>query len=269
MAATSTVRSARRRWRAGRRGLESVDALVDEATALAERHPEIVLTGIHIGHYGVDTDDSLSSLVERLVRDVPRVRFRLSSLEATEVDDRLRELFAAAGSPRTASPRAVAVGVRRGAQANGSPLVHVRQRTPLPSSELPRAVPVFALGADVIAGFPGETEDDHRATLCARRVAPVHVSARVSVSRCDRARRRSASPATSRATTIDRRSAELRVDRRASRRGASRVARVGAECDLVVMGTGARREGLTEDYLTVGVDVVDPARNAMSRTTRG
>ena len=53
----------------------SPESLIDEATRLAERHPEIVLTGIHIGHYGVDTGDALSSLVERLVREVPRVRF--------------------------------------------------------------------------------------------------------------------------------------------------------------------------------------------------
>ena len=72
----------------------SIVALVDEAERLADHHPEIVLTGIHIGHYGVDTGTTLSALVERLVRDVPHVRFRLSSLEATEVDDRLRELFA-------------------------------------------------------------------------------------------------------------------------------------------------------------------------------
>ena len=61
----------------------SADALVNEAARLAERHPEIVLTGIHICHYGADTGDSLSALEERLVPEVPRERFRLISLEAT------------------------------------------------------------------------------------------------------------------------------------------------------------------------------------------
>ncbi len=53
-----------------------------------------MLTGIHIGTWGADIDSSLGTLVERLVRMVPGARFRLSSVEATEVDDRLRELFA-------------------------------------------------------------------------------------------------------------------------------------------------------------------------------
>ena len=67
----------------------SVDDLVREASALADTHPEIVVTGIHIGTYGKDTGSSLGELVETLIRRVPIVRFRLSSVEATEVDDRL------------------------------------------------------------------------------------------------------------------------------------------------------------------------------------
>src|SRR5262249_28344760 len=76
--------------------------IVEEARVLAERHPEIVLTGIHIGSYGTDVDSSLGELLEHLVRDVPHVRFRLSSLEATEVDDRLRELLT--GAPGRVTP---------------------------------------------------------------------------------------------------------------------------------------------------------------------
>ncbi|MFI5233350.1 MAG: tRNA (N(6)-L-threonylcarbamoyladenosine(37)-C(2))-methylthiotransferase MtaB, partial [Gemmatimonadales bacterium] len=67
----------------------SAAELVCEAQALADAHPEIVITGIHIGSYGQDNGSSLGELVERLVHDVPRVRFRLSSVEATEVDERL------------------------------------------------------------------------------------------------------------------------------------------------------------------------------------
>ena len=64
-----------------------------EASGLAEHHPEIVITGTHIGSYGADIDSSLGVLVRELVERVPRVRFRLSSLEATEVDDRLFDLL--------------------------------------------------------------------------------------------------------------------------------------------------------------------------------
>ena len=77
------------------------EELIAEAVTLAETHPEIVLTGIHIGSYGLDIGSCLSALVERLIENVPSVRFRLSSLEATEVDDRLRGLF---GDPRRLAP---------------------------------------------------------------------------------------------------------------------------------------------------------------------
>ncbi|HEY7896276.1 MAG TPA: radical SAM protein, partial [Gemmatimonadaceae bacterium] len=71
------------------------DDLVTEAGQLAEHHAEIVITGVHVGSYGLDIGTSLGALVDELVRAVPHSRFRLSSVEATEVDDRLRERLTA------------------------------------------------------------------------------------------------------------------------------------------------------------------------------
>ena len=68
-AATSTARFARRRWRAARIAAAPADEIVREAAALAERHAEIVITGIHIGTYGADIGTSLGALMTRLVRD--------------------------------------------------------------------------------------------------------------------------------------------------------------------------------------------------------
>ena len=65
----------------------TIDSLVTEAELLSERHAEIVITGVHIGTYGADIGTSLGVLAERLVRAVPSVRFRLSSIEATELDE--------------------------------------------------------------------------------------------------------------------------------------------------------------------------------------
>src|SRR2546422_5712395 len=75
--------------------------LVEEARALARYHAEIVLTGIHIGTYGQDRERgagsgplrSLGDLLEALISAVPQVRFRLSSIEATEVDDTIARLL--------------------------------------------------------------------------------------------------------------------------------------------------------------------------------
>ena len=227
------------------------DALVNEAEHLAEHHPEIVLTGIHIGHYGVDTGTTLSVLVERLVRQVPRVRFRLSSLEATEVDDRIRELFAEPDrlaphlhAPLQSGSDAVLKRMGRHWYRAGSYAAAVER--------IAERIPVFALGADVIAGFPGEAEDDHRRTVTLIESLPftyLHVFP-FSVRPGTGAERLDGHVAS---TTLDQRAAELRaLGERCA--GAHRAARIGAECDLVVMGTAARREGLTEDYLTVDVD---------------
>ena len=229
----------------------SIVALVHEAQRLADHHPEIVLTGIHIGHYGVDTDTTLSGLVERLIRDVPRVRFRLSSLEATEVDDRLRELFAEVDrlaphlhAPLQSGSDAVLKRMGRHWYKAASYATAVER--------IAASVPVFGLGADLIAGFPGETDDDHRRTVALAESLPftyLHVFP-YSVRPGTAAERL---PGHVAASTIERRAAELRAvaERRAA---AHRASRTGGECDLVVMGAAARREGLTEDYLTVAVD---------------
>ena len=229
----------------------SADALVDEASRLAERHPEIVLTGIHIGHYGVDIDSSLSALVERLVNEVPAVRFRLSSLEATEVDDRLHALFA---QPDRLAPHLHAP-LQSGSDAVLKRMGRHWYNAGSYSAAIERiaaGLPLFALGADVIAGFPGETEDDHQHTVKLLESLPftyLHVFP-FSVRPGTPAERLCGHVA---AATIDRRASELRSIGEGYW-AAHEAARVGAECDLVVMGTPARREGLTEDYLTVAVD---------------
>jgi len=142
----------------------SVAELTVEAAALAEVHPEIVLTGIHIGSYGTDTGDSLSSLVDALVLNVPRVRFRLSSLEATEVDDRLRELVSEGTrlapylhAPLQSGSDRVLRRMGRSWYSRASYESHVM--------EIVGARSVFGLGADIICGFPGETEEDHHLTV--------------------------------------------------------------------------------------------------------
>lgn len=233
----------------GRNRSRPIDDLIAEATRLAERHAEIVLTGIHIGTYGADRDTSLSALVERLVREVPRARFRLSSVEATEVDDRLRELLTARDSglvPYLHAP--LQSGSDRVLKRMGRHW-YTATRYAEAIERIVRDVPVFGLGADVIAGFPGETDDDHRATLALVESLPftgLHVFP-YSVRPGTAAERLPARVAPSLATE---RARELRVLAE-QKAGAYRRSRVGGRADVVIVGNGARREGLTEDYLTV------------------
>ena len=228
----------------------SADDLVEESMRLADRHPEIVITGIHIGHYGVETNTTLSVLMDRLVRDVPNVRFRLSSLEATEVDDRLRELFA--------EPLRLAPHLHAPLQSGSDRVLKRMGRHWYTASSYAAAVEgvvrdtrVFALGADVIAGFPGETDDDHATTRALIESLPftyLHVFP-YSVRPGTAAERLGGHV---HAAEIERRAQELRVLSNRSAQ-AHRASRLGTECDLVVIGSDGHREGLTEDYLTVAV----------------
>ena len=225
--------------------------VVRDAAALAGAHPEIVLTGIHIGGYGADIGASLGELVERLVRGVPAVRFRLSSVEATEVDERLADLLVSADA-------ALAPFLHAPLQSGSASLLRRMGRHWYTPSEyavrveaLAARAGAFGLGADVIAGFPGETDADHAHTLalCERlpftylHVFPFSPRPGTPAERLpdpvspDRARARAA---------------ELRAlaERKAAAYAASRA---GTQADVVVEGRAGSRSGLTEDYLSVGL----------------
>jgi threonylcarbamoyladenosine tRNA methylthiotransferase MtaB len=225
------------------------DDLVGEAAALAEHHSEIVITGIHIGAYGADIGTSLGALMHRLVRDVPTARFRLSSIEATELDDALVELLA--GAPRHLVPH-----VHAPLQSGSDPLLRRMGRHWYTASTYTAAIerlaarmPVLGLGADIITGFPGETADDHRSTVTLVERLPftyLHVfpySPRPGTV-ATRLRDAVAPPlATERA-------AELR-DLARRKAAAYQASRAGGLADVVVIGGAERREGMTGDYLTV------------------
>ncbi len=224
--------------------------LVAEARLLAERHPEIVLTGIHIGTYGRDIGSSLGALVERLIRDVPEVRFRLSSIEATEVDATIEALFA--------EPARLAPHLHAPLQSGADRVLRRMGRHWYTAEQYARSVErlaaahsAFGLGADVIAGFPGETEAEHAETLAMIEALPftyLHVFP-FSLRPGTAAERL---PGHLHSGIVARRASELRAS--AARKAAAYAAsRVGTEADIVVLRSTAR-EGLTGDYLTVAMD---------------
>jgi threonylcarbamoyladenosine tRNA methylthiotransferase MtaB len=227
----------------------SIATLVTEAQALSEFHAEIVLTGIHIGSWGVDRGDTLSSLVQALVARVPGVRFRLSSLEATEVDGRLIDLLRSGGgrvAPHLHAP--LQSGSDRVLRRMGRHWYTARRyREAVTALVHERAV--FGLGADVICGFPGETEDDHRATRSLVDELPfsyLHVFPFSSRPGTPAERLQPAVPP----DVIRRRAAELRevAERKAEE---YRARRAGGVADVIVTRGGMQCEGMTEDFLTV------------------
>lgn len=140
--------------------------VVGAARALiADGFREIVLTGVNTGDWGRDLDpaDTLAGLLRRLLADVGPTRIRLNSLEPLTVTDEIVALFAA--DPRLAPHLQVPL-------QSGSPAVlrAMRRNYRLRDYDervrrLARLVPDVALGADVIVGFPGETEARFRETL--------------------------------------------------------------------------------------------------------
>jgi threonylcarbamoyladenosine tRNA methylthiotransferase MtaB len=235
-----------------------IDELVREATALAEHHPEIVITGIHIGTYGADAGTSLGVLMQQLIDAVPTVRFRLSSLEATEVDERLFELFS--GDPHRLAPH-----LHAPLQSGSDRLLRRMGRHWYTAESYARAIErlaarlsVFGLGADVIVGFPGETEDDFAATISLVERLPftyLHVFS-YSVRPGTAAMRlpNHVSP-----PAAQDRSSRLR-DLGQAKGNVYQQSRAGARADAVVITAAPDREAMTEDYLTVKVAGAPRAR---------
>jgi threonylcarbamoyladenosine tRNA methylthiotransferase MtaB len=236
------------------------DELVREAAALAHEHPEIVITGIHIGTYGADTGSSLGALLERLVAQVPRARFRLTSVEASEVDPRLAELLVGDASriaPHLHAP--LQSGSDRVLKRMGRHWYSAQSYSSA-AGRIASHRSVFALGADVITGFPGEMDTDHAATVALVNSLPftyLHVFPY------------SARPGTAAvrmggdvpAAVSRERAAELRAIAE-SKAVAYRASRISGAADVVVVGDGPRREGLTEDYLTVALEDGSMARRS-------
>ena len=135
-------------------------AVVERAKALMdEGFREIVLTGVDVTSYGADLPGRprLGSLVERLLKAVPALpRLRLSSLDGIEMDERLFDLIA--HEPR------VMPHVHLSLQAGDDMVLkrmkrrHSRAQAIELVQRLKAARPEIAIGADIIAGFPTETD---------------------------------------------------------------------------------------------------------------
>jgi len=151
------------RARGGSRSLPQIK-VQDAARVLGRRHREIILAGIDIGQYGLDLSPrtNLLNLVRLLASDPEVPRLRLSSLSPCHAGEALAETIAGGGVCRhvhlsiQSGSDEVLVRMRRGYRARDAAEAAER---------LWSSVPGIAITGDVIAGLPGETEIDHRATL--------------------------------------------------------------------------------------------------------
>lgn len=225
------------------------DVIVREALALAEHHPEIVITGTHIGTYGADIGSSPGHLMERLILEVPRVRFRLSSIEATEVDERLFDLFVSDASRLVPHLHAPLQSASNRLLRRMGRHWYTAESYAAAIERLATRLRVFGLGADIIVAFPGETAEDHAATVAlVDRLPFTYLHVFTWSPRPGTAATRL--PGHVPLSLAQERSHELR--HLGQKKGKEyRARRAGGMADVVVTGAVPEREGVTEDYLSV------------------
>ena len=156
--------------------LDQVRRLVDTG------YVEVVLTGVHLGDYGLDLPGRrrmLPDLIERILEIDGIERFRLSSIEPASLGDEIITLMAE--SPKFARHFHIPF-------QSGSDAVLARMKRRYRAGEfadlvtrIGERVPGCGIGTDVICGFPGETDEDFLRTLRARREAPHHLRSRVHI----------------------------------------------------------------------------------------
>lgn len=156
----------------GRSRTISVEDAIKEAKDLANKgFKEIVLTGVNIGEYEAISGEKLTDLV-KLIADIPTVeRLRLGSVEPNTMTRELLETLKATGKyqdhfhiPMQSGSDAILTSMRR--KYNST---QYKEIISMVRSYFPQA----AFGADVIVGYPGETEEQFLETFNLLRTLPI------------------------------------------------------------------------------------------------
>jgi threonylcarbamoyladenosine tRNA methylthiotransferase MtaB len=144
----------------------SPDKVVEQVRDLEQNgYKEIVLSGINLGSYGRDLGRSINflGLVEQILSETGIPRLRISSIEPMDVGPELIELVAT--EPRMAHHFHVPL------QSGSNRILRMMNRRYWTTHYAERIlairerIPNCGIGADVMAGFPGETEADHAESL--------------------------------------------------------------------------------------------------------
>jgi MiaB/RimO family radical SAM methylthiotransferase len=142
----------------GRSRSAPVEQVVEQVRGLSARYREIVLSGINLGRWGREPGSRmrLADLVRLLLAETDVARLRLSSVEPMDFSDDLLHLMAESGR--------VARHVHAPLQSGSDRVLRRMHRKYRPRHYADRVLkartlmPEAAIGADVMVGFPGETE---------------------------------------------------------------------------------------------------------------
>jgi threonylcarbamoyladenosine tRNA methylthiotransferase MtaB len=144
----------------GRSRSAPAEQVIQQVRTLARRYREVVLSGINLGRWGREPGSALrlTGLIRRLLAETEIERLRLSSVEPMDFSDDLLGLMA--GSPR------IAPHVHAPLQSGCDRILRRMHRKYRPRHYADRIrkarglMPDAAIGADVMVGFPGETDAD-------------------------------------------------------------------------------------------------------------
>lgn len=149
-------------WAKGLSRSRKPEKVLEQAKKLvAAGYQEIVLTGIHTGGYGEDLEDyRLADLLWDLDRIDGLKRVRISSIEASQIDDRLVEVL----NTSDKMCRHLHIPIQAG---DDTVLKRMRRKYTVDEYRnkilrLHEAMPNVAITTDVIVGFPGETDEQFR-----------------------------------------------------------------------------------------------------------
>lgn len=164
-------------YRRGKMRSRNKENVIKEAEYLIKQgYQEIVLTGIHVGGYGQDLRDcSFSDLVETLSNLVGLKSLRISSIEESEIDDKLIKLIKDKDS--------LAKHLHIPLQAGSNHVLklmnrkYTREQFIEKIKTIKALMPDVMISGDVIVGFPQETDEDFRDTysLCKECFDMLHV----------------------------------------------------------------------------------------------
>lgn len=150
------------------------DVIVDVQAALDGGTNEIVLTGVHLGSWGQDFSTSLKAsfgahlrdLIQAILRETDTPRLRLSSLEPWDLDADFFSLWAPSSGSGRLMPH-LHLPLQSGSESTLRRMA--RKTTPESFRKLVAAardvMPDVAITTDIIAGFPGETEEEFAESL--------------------------------------------------------------------------------------------------------
>ena len=140
-----------------------INSIADDAKKIAEKGiKEIVLTGVNIGDFGKSTGESFVDLLRTLIKTDGIERIRLSSIEPNLITDDLIEMVA---ENKKLLPH-FHIPLQNG---NNKILRLMGRRYSIEQfaekvEKIKNLIPLLGIGADVIVGFPGESETDFEAT---------------------------------------------------------------------------------------------------------